>query len=82
MLFTTSHKPERWAFVAALLYMIDAPVVHHWVLPPTVWGSPVAGVVTFSGQLLHVLLQDLSWVTCSVGEIGLEAVRSPKTLQP
>jgi hypothetical protein len=36
--FTASgRKPERWAFVVATLYVIDAPVRHHWHLGPTAW---------------------------------------------
>ena len=33
----SGRKPERWAFVVALLYVIDAPVRHHWHLGPTAW---------------------------------------------
>jgi hypothetical protein len=36
-LIVAGRKPERWAFVIAILYVIDAPVRHHWHLPPTGW---------------------------------------------
>jgi hypothetical protein len=31
------RKPERWALAVATLYVIDAPVRHHWHLGPTPW---------------------------------------------
>lgn len=31
------RKPERWALAVAMLYVIDAPVRHHWHLGPTPW---------------------------------------------
>jgi hypothetical protein len=31
------RKPERWALAVATLYVIDAPVRHHWYLGPTPW---------------------------------------------
>jgi hypothetical protein len=31
------RKPERWAFIIAILYVVDAPVRHHWNLPATGW---------------------------------------------
>jgi hypothetical protein len=31
------RKPERWALAIATLYVIDAPVRHHWHLGPTPW---------------------------------------------
>jgi len=33
----SGRKPERWAFVIASLYVIDAPVRHRWQLGPTAW---------------------------------------------
>jgi hypothetical protein len=32
-----SRKSELWAFIVALLYVIDAPVRHHWGSPATGW---------------------------------------------
>ena len=31
------RKPERWAFIIAILYVVDAPVRHRWNLPATGW---------------------------------------------
>jgi hypothetical protein len=31
------RKPEHWAFIVAILYVVDAPVRYHWHLPPTGW---------------------------------------------
>jgi hypothetical protein len=36
-LTAAGRNPERWAFIIAILYVVDAPVRHHWHLPPTGW---------------------------------------------
>jgi hypothetical protein len=36
-LTAAGRKPERWAFIIAILYVVDAPVRRHWHLPPTGW---------------------------------------------
>jgi hypothetical protein len=36
-LTVAGRKPERWAFIIAVLYVGDAPVHNHWHLPPTGW---------------------------------------------
>jgi hypothetical protein len=36
-LTVAERRPERWAFVIAILYVVDAPVRQHWHLPPTGW---------------------------------------------
>jgi hypothetical protein len=32
-----SRKPRLWALVVAVLYVVDAPVRHHWGYPATTW---------------------------------------------
>jgi hypothetical protein len=40
-----SQKPERWASIIALLYVIDAPVHYgRYVVPPTEWDHLMRGV--------------------------------------
>jgi hypothetical protein len=36
-LTVAGRKPERWAIIVASLYVVDAPVRHHWHLPATNW---------------------------------------------
>jgi hypothetical protein len=33
----SSRKSELWALIVALLYVVDAPVRHHWGYPATAW---------------------------------------------
>jgi hypothetical protein len=35
-LTTAGRKPERWAFIIAILHVVDARR-YHWHLPPTAW---------------------------------------------
>jgi len=39
-----SKRPERWAFVVAILYVVDSQWRHHWYLPPTAWDRVWQGV--------------------------------------
>lgn len=32
-----NHKSELWALIVAILYVVDAPVRHHWGAPATGW---------------------------------------------
>jgi hypothetical protein len=40
----TGPKPERWAMVVAILYVIDAPVRFHWRFPATAWDDAWQGI--------------------------------------
>ena len=33
----SSRKPQFWALIVAVLYVVDAPVRHHWGYPATGW---------------------------------------------
>ncbi|HWY42630.1 MAG TPA: hypothetical protein VNX66_03990 [Candidatus Sulfotelmatobacter sp.] len=36
-LVAVSPKPQRWAYIVALLYLVAPPVRYHWHVPPTTW---------------------------------------------
>jgi len=36
-LIVSGRKPELWALIVAVLYVVDAPVRHHWGYPATAW---------------------------------------------
>ena len=37
MVVVASKKPALWALIVAALYVVDAPVRHHWGYPATSW---------------------------------------------
>ena len=43
-LTVASKKPDRWAPLIAALYVIDAPVRHHWNFPATSWDRLWQGI--------------------------------------
>jgi hypothetical protein len=43
-LTVAGKKPERWAFLVAILYVVAAPVRYHWNSPATQWDRLWQGI--------------------------------------
>ena len=64
----SSRKSEPWALIVAVLYVIDAPVRHHWGYPATAWDR--------SWQIVDLVFPAVACIVAAVLTARLQRKRS------